>query len=400
MRVTLDNGETDRTSSTITVENEEPNAVIDYSPNNPTPEDKITFSASGSSDPDGEISEYVWNINGEEYTMQDVSTTLSPSGKYTVELAVKDAAGATDTTSETVVVQWNDDVSDTESDESSGDTPGVDDDGESDTPGAGDSVINPEFEIIKSSPTTEIFTIKSGESASFIADVDSYRLPNAKVKLFVDEELVSESDLEAETIQRSHTFDSIGSQTVRMVVDDGEGQRKFVTWEVVVHDFNAKPLFAEQSSAQTIAVSGNTDLVTFSVENPSVNSKDIIAGISAQPPDGISISGTSGSQGSAAIQTSSGVVSPGSVQSMRLRISVDDESLAGESITIPYQTRYHPAGNDDQVYIDSRTELTIDIEDTSADTQPDQPDESPSEIPQSWVYGGVGLIIVLILIKI
>jgi hypothetical protein len=185
-----------------------------------------------------------------------------------------------------------------------------------------------------------------------------------------------------------------------MVVDDGEGQRKFVTWEVVVHDFNAKPLFAEQSSAQTIAVSGNTDLVTFSVENPSVNSKDIIAGISAQPPDGISISGTRGSRGSAAIQTSSGVVSPGSVQSMRLRISVDDESLAGESITIPYQTRYHPAGNDDQVYIDSRTELTIDIEDTSADTQPDQPDESPSEIPQSWVYGGVGLIIVLILIKI
>lgn len=401
LQTTLENGETASSSTSFTVENTPPTPDITYSPSSPTPDDTVTFSAADSTDAEGEITGYQWVIGDETYTGETVTKQLSPSGTYSIQLTVTDNFGASNTVTESLTVQWNDAVDDTDStDTSSTGTPGRDERGDDEEPGADDTVINPEFDITRQSPTENVTTVRVGDTLSFIASIDSYRVPDADVRLLVDGRVVSSSDVDAETIRKTHTFNSPGSHTVRLEVDDGDGQKKLVTWDVVTHTFNAKPVFAEQSSTSTITTDGSAEILTFSVENPGVNSNDVVAGISAQPPDGVSISEAQNSAGSAAIQTTSGVISPGGVQSMRLVISVTDESLRGETITVPYQTRYYAVDDPDQVYLSSREQLTVTVGGDGDSESPSQPTESPGGIPETPLLGGIAVLVIIALLKL
>ncbi|MFQ6062573.1 MAG: PKD domain-containing protein, partial [Methanosarcinales archaeon] len=75
-----------------------PSPSFTYSPENPVVNQTITFNASSSYDPDGNITSYSWNF-GDNTTKEGaiVNHSYSTSGNYTVTLTVTDNDNATDT---------------------------------------------------------------------------------------------------------------------------------------------------------------------------------------------------------------------------------------------------------------------------------------------------------------
>ena len=66
----------------------------------------VTLDATGSSDADGTITEYLWQLgDGRTSTGPQVNVTYAASGTYTVELTVTDNAGGASSTSRSVTVQ-------------------------------------------------------------------------------------------------------------------------------------------------------------------------------------------------------------------------------------------------------------------------------------------------------
>jgi PKD repeat protein len=89
--------------------NRRPNAAFSISPNPAKPGQTVTFNASGSSDPDGTISNYEWDLDGNgSYEQQGSSATVSRSyasaTSPTVTLRVTDDRGGTDTETHDLVV--------------------------------------------------------------------------------------------------------------------------------------------------------------------------------------------------------------------------------------------------------------------------------------------------------
>ncbi len=74
---------------------------------------KVTFNASDSTD-NGEIKNYTWVINGEEYKGVVVTHTFSETGTHTVKLTVKDTAGNPDTDTVNVNVIKDDEEDNTD----------------------------------------------------------------------------------------------------------------------------------------------------------------------------------------------------------------------------------------------------------------------------------------------
>ncbi|WP_135661510.1 glycosyl hydrolase family 18 protein [Halorhabdus rudnickae] len=85
--------------------NESPNASFTVAPSDPEPGQEVTFDAAGSSDADGSIESYEWELgDGSSATGQTVTNTYE-SGEYTVTLTVTDSESATTTASETILVK-------------------------------------------------------------------------------------------------------------------------------------------------------------------------------------------------------------------------------------------------------------------------------------------------------
>jgi len=123
LTVTDADGLTDTATGTVTVEssNASPTAAFRVSPGDPSPGESVTLDGSDSSDPDGTLESYSWDLgDGSRELGESVTYTFDGSGEYDVTLTVTDDDGATATNTKTVVV---------------GDASG--DDG-TDTPGCGD----------------------------------------------------------------------------------------------------------------------------------------------------------------------------------------------------------------------------------------------------------------------
>jgi len=87
------------------VENKPPIAKFTYSPENPVVNERITFNASDSFDPDGNITAYEWEFgDGANGTGETVNHSYSATGNYTVNLTVSDDKEAENSTSEVVNV--------------------------------------------------------------------------------------------------------------------------------------------------------------------------------------------------------------------------------------------------------------------------------------------------------
>ncbi len=90
---------------TPTAVNQPPHAAFSYTPSAPTVSTVITFNASASSDPDGTIVSYAWNFgDGTTGSGVTVQHSYTAPGTYTVQLTVRDNAGATDSATAQVSV--------------------------------------------------------------------------------------------------------------------------------------------------------------------------------------------------------------------------------------------------------------------------------------------------------
>jgi len=91
----------------VTCENQPPTANFIFSPENPFVNQAITFNASDSTDPDGNIVSYEWDF-GDENTTITTEKTITHSyvlgGDYNVNLTVTDDDGATDSVSKTITI--------------------------------------------------------------------------------------------------------------------------------------------------------------------------------------------------------------------------------------------------------------------------------------------------------
>jgi PKD repeat protein len=107
LTVTDNDGATDATSMAIQVgsANQAPVASFAYTPTNPLVNAWVQFDATGSSDSDGSIASYAWNFgDGTTDTGSVVWHRFSSAGTYLVTLTVTDNDGATNSTSQSVVV--------------------------------------------------------------------------------------------------------------------------------------------------------------------------------------------------------------------------------------------------------------------------------------------------------
>ena len=115
LTVTDNEGATDTETETVSVQssggdNTLPMASFTYSPNSPETSDTVSFDASGSSDSDGSVVQYEWDVDGDgviEYSssMPTVSHSYTSSGTYTVELTVTDDDGDSVSTGKTVFIR-------------------------------------------------------------------------------------------------------------------------------------------------------------------------------------------------------------------------------------------------------------------------------------------------------
>jgi len=112
--VRASDGSTDTTGcGTVTVSsNDPPEAALTANPDRAEPGQSVTLDASGSSDPDGSLVEYRWDLDGDGTVdtttgSPTTSTSFTQAGDHNVGVTVLDGDGATDTATTTVAVQAN-----------------------------------------------------------------------------------------------------------------------------------------------------------------------------------------------------------------------------------------------------------------------------------------------------
>jgi YD repeat-containing protein len=98
----------------VNVQNQgQPNGAVSASPNPAQPNQSVTFSATGSTDPGGAITRYEWDLDNNGTFETDTAATPTATvaagfatvGAHTVGLRVTDSCGAQDTATGSVVVQ-------------------------------------------------------------------------------------------------------------------------------------------------------------------------------------------------------------------------------------------------------------------------------------------------------
>jgi PKD repeat protein len=107
LRVTDDAGQTASTSTSITVSNPAPTAVVEWSPTSPSVGEPVTFDGSNSYDENGTIQDYQWYLTGDRSvaaTGSSAEYTYDEAGEYTVSLTVTDDGGRTATTEKQIEV--------------------------------------------------------------------------------------------------------------------------------------------------------------------------------------------------------------------------------------------------------------------------------------------------------
>ncbi|GAB7092506.1 hypothetical protein JCM18237_27770 [Halorubrum luteum] len=368
----------DSVTSSVSVRGEGPTADFESSPSDPELNERIVFDGSVSTEPDLTIEEYQWYINGEpQGTGSELDVVFDEAGVYNVELEVENTGGKADRVSESLRVGDEADIID-----------------------------NPDFEIVRSSPESRLVYINHGETRSFISEIETEEVPDATKILYVDGEFINRSTVESKTLRTAHQFEEVGQQTVEVEVEGAAGKSDVVQWNVQTHTFNSIPTASVQSSSEVVDVDGNTEILTFSVQNPQVNNREIETEIVAELPDGISISAASGAAtGDAAVQTSTETVAPGQQESMRLDIYVEDDSLDGQQLTIPYQVRFQPVGGENVTYTAEEQEWQVTVggsqdtgnEDDSGGDSVNGAESSDEDIPGFGVISVVASLLLLII---
>jgi parallel beta-helix repeat protein len=86
-------------------ENQLPIPIINFSPKNPVKGVKVKFDASSSTDPDGEIINFEWQIGTSTFIGTTTEFTFNENGEYQITLIATDNDGATSSASTTIKVE-------------------------------------------------------------------------------------------------------------------------------------------------------------------------------------------------------------------------------------------------------------------------------------------------------
>jgi YD repeat-containing protein len=109
LRVGDDNGKTALTTRSVTITNRAPTASFSISSNPALTGEAVTFDASGSSDPDGTIATYAWDLDDDgqfdDASGKTVQTSFPTAGSYPIGLRVSDNHGAGDDAAKTLAVE-------------------------------------------------------------------------------------------------------------------------------------------------------------------------------------------------------------------------------------------------------------------------------------------------------
>jgi PGF-pre-PGF domain-containing protein len=173
--------------------NKEPTIAVSLSATNVSAGDEVTLDATRSSDSDGSIARYQWDLNGDgsyDLSGAKVSHTFSEPGNYTIILRVKDDDGATNVTSQSI------EVSDT-------------------TP--------PEIVVERSDEGLD-----TGETATFDAAGSSDNVGIAEIKWAFGDGTSTVGE------NATHAYDSPGTYTVTVTVKDRAGNVNRSRFEVDV----------------------------------------------------------------------------------------------------------------------------------------------------------------------
>jgi YD repeat-containing protein len=112
LQVTDNNGASTQASRVVTVNNRSPVASFTATPNPVQAGATVSFNASASSDPDGTITNYKWDLDGNGSFETDTGTTRTASRAYAalgnvgVKLRVTDNLGSTNDATVTVSVRY------------------------------------------------------------------------------------------------------------------------------------------------------------------------------------------------------------------------------------------------------------------------------------------------------
>ena len=111
LRVTDNLGATATTTRTVTITNRAPTATFTTSPSPALAGATITFNAADSTDPDGTIAKYEWDLDGNGTyevnggTATTTTKSFSPAGDRTIRLRVTDNSGAATVDTQTLSVR-------------------------------------------------------------------------------------------------------------------------------------------------------------------------------------------------------------------------------------------------------------------------------------------------------
>jgi YD repeat-containing protein len=112
LQVTDNDDASGQDTSTVAVTNRAPTASFTASPNPVPTGQSVTFNGSASSDPDGTVANYKWDLDGNGSFETDTGATPQASrtytalGSVTVRLQVTDNNGSTGTTSQALLVRY------------------------------------------------------------------------------------------------------------------------------------------------------------------------------------------------------------------------------------------------------------------------------------------------------
>lgn len=190
-------GETDTARTAVTVEaGSKPDVAFEFSPSDPRANEEVTFDASASSDPDGQIDVYEWDFDGDgtvDAHGQTVAYTYEESGSYTVALTVVDDDGNEAFTTGTVSV------------------------GESTAP-------EPSFSVSPDGPS-------AGEEVTFDASASSDL--DGSIAMY-EWDLTGDEAVDATGETVTHTFEEPGEYTVTLVLTDDGGATASVSKQISV----------------------------------------------------------------------------------------------------------------------------------------------------------------------
>ena len=204
--------------------NEDPTAAFDYSPSPVVAGREVEFDASKSTDPDGSIESYRWDLTGNGAISargETTTTTFESSGKQEITLTVTDDRGATASASQTVRVN------------------------QAPEPAFTHSPLVPNV--------NQSVSFDASESTDSDGDIDRFEW-----------DFDNDGSLEATGEQVSHTFTEGGEQLVTLTVADSDGTVQSVSQTVPVNTaptaaFGISPEQPGAGQTVTFDASGSSD---------------------------------------------------------------------------------------------------------------------------------------------